>query len=213
MNGEQNNFIYLIKKNKKKYFFILLKLNFLILLLIIYGISIWNNIQLYPSENEIKLLNQFYGDVSIYDSKDILKIQNLTVKKIRHEFLNDNEILIDEIIKKEKGFCYDRSILLQKILLKNNIEIRPVYLFFNIDKENPWFNFFKKDINSHNIFEFKWKGNWYVMRTNTEMKEFISLVEYINNSNYVPKNTRYVRYLNNRNGRFIYPSIIPDFYF
>ncbi len=95
----------------------------------------------------------------------------------------------------------------------NNIKIRPVYLYFFNNKKYPrWYDIFSKKINSHNLFEFKWNGKWYVMRTNTKLEKFVSLDQYINNSDFVPSNAKYIRFLNNRNVRIITPFWIPDIY-
>jgi hypothetical protein len=50
------------------------------------------------------------------------------------------------------------------------------------------------------------------MRTNEKMKKLLEIEEYIKYGGYVPIHTKYIRYLSNRNGRFIYPNFIPDIY-
>lgn len=75
--------------------------------------------------------------------------------------------------------------------------------------------FFNPKVNSHSIFEFNWEGKWYVMRTNTLMTHFETLDEYLNNNIGVifPNNVKYLRYLSNRNSKFINPWWIPDIYY
>ena len=74
------------------------------------------------------------------------------------------------------------------------------------------FNLFDKKLLSHNIFEFKYQGKWYVMSTNKPLKKLQDIEQYISSNNSIPSNTKYIRYLNNRNSKFIYPSWIPDIY-
>lgn len=189
-------------------------LYFLIIIFFIFkSICLWNMSQLFPTNEEIILLKKFYGDISVKDSTDLIKIQNFTESNLKLAFIGDKEVKINEILNQKKGLCYDRSILLQKILLYNGFKIRPVYLFFN-EKNNKtsYFDLLSRRTLSHSVFEIYWKTKWVVMRTNHQQVNFESLEQYIQNSNIIPKETLFIRHLNNRNGRFIYPGWIPDIY-
>ena len=63
-----------------------------------------------------------------------------------------------------------------------------------------------------NIFEFYYEGKWYVMETNKKMARYLPLNKFLDKQEFFKNEVRYVRYLNNRNGSFIYPSWIPDIY-
>ena len=91
-------------------------------------------------------------------------------------------------------------------------KVRPVYLFWG-ENTTTLLDIFKVSIQSHSVFEIYFNGDWYMIRTNSKMKDLENLSQYINKSNLVPLHTRYIKYLNNRNGEFIYPKYLPDIYF
>lgn len=177
----------------------------------------YNVSELKPSIFEIKRIERKFGNIILSDKKDIFKLQNNVLKNIKHKSLNISKSLnVDYIINCSSGYCFDRSYLLQKILIYNKIPIRPVYLFYFENGEKvEFYDFFNPKVNSHSIFEFNWEGKWYVMRTNTLMTHFETLDEYLNNNIGVifPNNVKYVRYLSNRNSKFINPWWIPDIYY
>jgi hypothetical protein len=177
-------------------------------------ISEYNKNKLKISHTELSVLKKEFGSITIQTDKDLFIIQNKVINSIINQKTEINNLDIIKTIEVGKGLCYERSFILQKILVYNNIKVRPVYLFFNCNKPQTYFyDFIKKSICSHNIFEFYWNNNWYIMRTNSMMKNFETINFYLQNSTVVPSHTRYIRYLNNRNGKFIYPSIFPDVYF
>lgn len=185
----------------------------LIFFIIINLIRNWNLTKIFPSKNEIKLLENKLGNIQISKSEDLIKIQNKVLKNIKHEFCSSNNISLDTIFKYNKGFCYDRSIILQKICLYNNLEVRPVFLYFNLDGSQATFlNLLDTNLQTHNIFEVNFQGKWYVVQTNHVQDKMKTLEEYLQSGISVPKNTQYIRHLNNRNGQFIAPSFIPDIY-
>jgi hypothetical protein len=201
---------FLRKRVILKGFAVFIIVNFLLILTII---SI-NQANVKPSNVEIYFLQNKFGKLTIHNKRDLISIQNKVVKEIKHEFNGSDEIVVKDIIISKKGFCYDRSLILQKIFILNKIPIRPVYIFFNSQKKNTdVLDFFYKNIQSHNVFEFKYNNNWYVLKTNNTMEEFQTLEQYISSGSTVPSSSKFVKYLNNRNSKFIYPSYIPDIYF
>lgn len=182
-------------------------------LILLFGITIFiNRNQVYPTSYEEKELNAFFEFKEIHSSKDILFIQNKIIIEIKHEFVSSKQLSTERTLKFKKGFCYDRSLVLQKYFLMKGYKVRPVYLYWQ-ENNTQLFAFFKKNVSSHNIFELYFEGNWYVIRTNTKMNKLETLNEYLNSGSPVPTHTRYIRYLNNRNGDFLYPSYLPDIYF
>ncbi len=173
----------------------------------------FNKNQIKPNNKEITELNKEFGNLILKDSIDFIRIQNNVVNVIKHGLVSTDQINIINNLHLKRGQCFERSIILQKILILNNIKIRPVYIFFRSGKNNTRItDFFTKNLNSHSVFEFNYKGKWYLMRTNTNMSSFQTLEEYINKGGYVPLHAKYIRHLSNRNGRFIYPNFIPDIY-
>jgi hypothetical protein len=167
-----------------------------------------------PSKSEQELLNNFFGDLmNIKDSSDILKLQNFTVENIIHKQIQDenSEIIVDSILSKRAGFCYDRSLLLQKIFLSKGYVVRPIYLYLNKNNSSIT-SFFDKNLQSHSIFEILYKDEWYVVQTNTKQTKMKTLEEYLVEKKREGSDFRYIMHLSNRNGKFIYPSWIPDIY-
>ena len=173
----------------------------------------YNSSKIEPSPEEIEVLKDSFGDIKVESFDDILRISTLVISEIKHDFNPSFPIDVTKIIQDNKGFCYDRSLILQKIFIYNNIPIRPVFLYYG-DKSNEVsiLNILDSNLNSHNVFEFKFNGNWFVMPTNNKIEQLLNLEKYISKGDIVPPNTKFIRYLNNRNGKFIYPSWIPDIY-
>ncbi len=179
-----------------------------------FSIVFWNRSQIKPTKQEITLLKEQLGDINIRSEKDIFRISKLVISKISHKENLDFPLSVINTLKKKSGFCYDRSLLMQKIFIYNHIRIRPVYVYYSTNGTDvSVFSLFYKNLYSHNIFEYKLNGKWYMMKTNYILSKSITLREYLDQGTSVPKNSKYIRYLNNRSGRFIYPSFIPDIYF
>lgn len=176
-------------------------------------IIIINREEVKPNKKDIDILKKEFGDLKIVDTTGLIILQNSVINKIKHQYNGDSTIFIEKIINKKMGFCFDRSLLLQKILIYNKIRVRPVYLFYYHDKKTlKIYNFFDPKINSHNVFEFRLNGKWYLMPTSNKMKNLQTIDQYLNSGLEVPIETKFIRYLNNRNGRFIWPSWVPDLY-
>jgi hypothetical protein len=188
----------------------------IVLFLVYKIIATYNYSKLQPSEYEISLMIQKFGDISINSEEDLVRIQNKSFEfiEVKPGKVNPySEFNIDSLFLNKKGLCYDRSILLQKVMMYNKLEVTPVYLFFNPKnlKTTSIFNILDKDLNSHNIFEVVINKKRIAVETNAPIHKIQSLEEYINASG-MPKGTQYLRHLNNRNGYFISPSWIPDIY-
>jgi hypothetical protein len=184
------------------------------LLCLIHCLFIYNGLQVKPSEIETVELKKFYKSlVLIKNQDDIIALQNYTINKISHNSNGIDKIDIIQILKTNKGLCFHRSLIMQKVMLLNGIEVRPVFLYSNpFQKTTSIFDFFSTSILTHNVFEFNWNGKWYVMETNKVMKELKSFEEFLAKQNFFKSKPRYIRHLNNRNGRFIQPHWIPDVY-
>ncbi len=175
------------------------------LLICIKLISEYNLKSITPTKDEINCFKKIFPK-KILKKEDIIYIQNYVVKEIKHEYLNDTtELSTITCIKLKKGLCYDRSLLLQKYFIYNGIKIRPIYLF----KGNTRMAFFNSSVDSHNIFEILFENKWYLIRTNKMQNGLLetndALTKYFSEF-------YYVKYLNNRNGKFIAPIFLPDVY-
>jgi hypothetical protein len=197
-----------IVKRKIFYFFILF-----IPFILIVGTIKYNRYKIKPNSQEILLLKRSFGNIEINSIEDIFRINSLVIKEVEHGFNGIFPISIVKVLNDKKGLCYDRSMVLQKIFIYNNIPIRPVFLYYGQNQNDiSILNLLDKNLNSHNVFEFYYKDQWLLMPTSSIIKELIDLEDYIKKSKMVPKNTKYIRHLNNRNGSFICPNWLPDIY-
>jgi len=131
---------------------------------------------------------------------------------IRHKFVSKNNINVKECLLSRKGLCYDRSLILQKILILNGYQVRPIFVFWNTSQETSYFDLFNKNLQSHSLFEVLIGGNYYLIRTNSIQNDFIGLEDYIAKGEMVPKHSLFIRHLSNRNSAFIFPKYFPDIY-
>ncbi len=186
---------------------------FLLLTFLVFSF-LFNKYQVEPTEKEIVELKKFYKTfITIKHNKDIIVLQNYTIDNISHNSNGIDEIEIINILKTKKGLCFNRSMVMQKALIMNGIDVRPVFLFSNpFNTSTDIFDFFSSKIYTHNIFEYCWNGKWYTMETNNKMLKPLTLNQFLTKQKIFKIQPRYIRYLNNRNGRFIYPSWIPDIY-
>lgn len=172
-----------------------------------------NQKYIYPTESEIESMMDAYGNLTIKDEKSIIKIQNIVIETCKHEYNNyKKQIIVDKVLI--KGLCYDRSLILQKIMIYNGFPVRPVYLYTNGIFNCPIDLFIVKNLQSHSIFEVKINSQWFVVETNQKMKKLETLNTRLEKDNFGFKTKlNYIRYLSNRNGRFVAPSFIPDIYY
>ena len=176
-------------------------------------INEFNKAQVVPKSIEIEAFKRCFGNIEIKSENDIYRVSSLVVSQIRHEMCINYPLDVKIVAEKKMGLCYDRSLILQKIFLYNKIPIKPVFVYFKSDSSNvSIFDLLAPNLKSHSIFEFKYKGEWYVMRTNTNLIKLIKLEEYISEGKTVPRYSKYIRCLSNRNSKFIYPSFLPDIY-
>ena len=198
--------------NKKRLFYILIVF-FITFCVSFFLMMQWNRFQVNPTSLELNLLKKNFGNIDIKSEQELLNIQHKVVQVIKHEFLSDQKIVLDSVFKYKKGFCYDRSLILQKICIYNHLEIRPVFLYYNLDYSKPnFFNLLDQNLQTHNVFEVNLNGKWFMIQTNKMQDRMKTLEEYLSSGISVPQNSLYIRHLNNRNGHFIAPSFIPDIY-
>ena len=205
-------------KRRKKLIKILFVGPPLLVALFIYLLFLFNQNTVSPSDEDVVLLKSFFGSqFVIHDLEDILEAQNLALKKIPHGVRRwELDVLsLELIVDQTLGACYERSLLLQKLLLANGFKVRPIYIFFG--KSNTHLvDFFRSGIKSHGVFETKINGAWVVVETKTAMtnKTLGSLDNYRDSAGYgnVPSHAKYIRHVFSRNGVFIAPWYLPDIY-
>jgi hypothetical protein len=115
----------------------------------------------------------------------------------------------------KKDYVMIDLLFCKKYLFYNNIPIRPLYLYYG-GTTNIFLDLvLTRNLRSHSVFEFKFNDHYYVMKTNSKTLEFEKIEEYLSqeSSSFIKGKTKYIRYLSNRHGRFIYPSWILDSYY
>ena len=220
-------------KRRKKLIKILLVGPPLLVALFIYLLFLFNQNAVSPSDEDVVLLKSFFGSqFVIRDLEDILEAQNLAMKKIPHgeRRWELDALSLELIVDQTLSSCYERSFLLQKLLLANGFKVRPIYIFFG--KSNTHLiDFFRPGINSHGVFETKINGAWVVIETKTAMtnKTLSSLNNYFDSGGYaeaiveeamidkrlgggIPSHAKYIRHVFSRNSIFIAPWYLPDIY-
>lgn len=205
-------------KRRKKLIKILLVSPPLLVALLICLSFLFNQNAVSPSDEDVVLLKSFFGSqFVIRDLEDILEAQNLAMKKIPHgeRRWELDALSLELIVDQTLGACYERSLLLQKLLLANGFKVRPIYIFFGKDNTHL-IDFFRPGIKSHGVFETKINGAWVVVETKTAMtnKTLGSLDNYRGSAGYgiVPSHAKYIRHVFSRNGVFIAPWYLPDIY-
>ena len=219
-------------KRRKKLIKILLVSPPLLVALLICLSFLFNQNAVSPDDEDVVLLKSFFGSqFVIRELEDILEAQNLALKKIPHgvRIWELDALSLELIVDQTLGSCYERSFLLQKLMLANGLKIKPTFIFFGKDNTR-WIDFFRPGIESHNVFETKINGEWVVVETKTAMtnKTLSSLDNYFDSGGYaeaiaaeaminkslgiVPSHAKYIRHVFSRNSIFIAPWYLPDIY-
>ena len=219
-------------KRRKKLIKILLVSPPLLVTLFIFLSFQFNHNAISPDDEDVVLLKSFFGSqFVIRELEDIIEAQNLALKKIPHgqRIWELDALSLELIVDQTLGVCYERSFLLQKLLLANGLKVRPTYIFFGKDNTH-WIDFFRPGIESHNVFETKINGEWVVVETKIAMtnKTLSSLDNYFDSGGYaeaivadaminkgmgtVPSHAKYIRHVFSRNSVFIAPWYLPDIY-
>lgn len=188
----------------------------IILFVIFQLISQYNLFQLSPTKSELKTIKYHFGDISINDEEDIIRIQNKSFELMKFDgqgLSHHQEIRVDSLFKWKRALCFHRSLLLQKIFLYNHIDVIPVFLFYNkkVPSKTSFFDILDRDLQSHNVFLAQFKGKSYLIKVNQPMSKMITLDQYMKET-LLPKGTKYLKHLNNRHGIYLYPSWLPDIY-
>lgn len=89
-------------------------------------------------------------------------LSNITGEQIPHVYFGN----VSYYYKKRQGICYDRAVLIEKILSTYNFKFRHVYIFFGKETQKPAVtDFFKNYIISHAALEVKTKKGWIAIGT------------------------------------------------
>jgi hypothetical protein len=88
-------------------------------------------------------------------------LTDITGEQIPHVYFGN----VRWYYEKRQGICYDRAVLMEKILLLYHFPFRHVYIYFGEEKTPELTDFFKQHITSHAALEVKTKKGWMAIGT------------------------------------------------
>ncbi len=135
----------------------------------------------YTTKEDEIYLKAFLKDWKISDTVDsvhsdfekeiefISKIQDSVISQIRHILISyDTSGTIQYYYEKRKGFCYDRALLMEKILDLYKFRFRHAFVYYHRDSTAvSGMDFFSKGIASHALLEVKTKKGWMALGSNS----------------------------------------------
>jgi hypothetical protein len=225
---------------KRRGFFILLGL-FLICYLLLAGFSSYPTV----TERDRFYLSAFYKKWGIEPNADSIHLDlNNELRFIRsiqgfvfsslignnYPIPKDSVGSVEYYYKKGQGACYDRAILMEKILAEEGFKTRHIYAYFRRDSSTTHtLDLVKKRLFSHALLEVKTKNGWLVVDTGKQwmgldeagsimsMEEARAQLKKTNRSSAkefgllsqltsIPGNLKFVYGLYSRNGHFLKPS-------
>ncbi|MFL5789608.1 MAG: hypothetical protein ACJ748_16225 [Flavisolibacter sp.] len=123
------------------------------------------------------------------------KVQDSIVGNILHKEVDHNMFgNIKFYYNGRKGFCYDRSVMMEKIFSEYGFNFRHVFVYYNLDskKNTTMADFYKSGTASHALTEIETKKGWMAMGSNcnwigiTKNNELLTT----NTLNYYVKNNK-----------------------
>ena len=138
-----------------------------------------------PSAEDIRYINAFLKEWGINTTpanvhasfekeiEFIRSVQDSVVSRIKHQEIEQNQYgNVRFYYQNRYGFCYDRVILMEKIFLYFNFNIRHVFVYYSEDtgtpEETTLSHFFKKGTGSHALTEVKTSKGWMVIGSNAD---------------------------------------------
>lgn len=89
-------------------------------------------------------------------------LSHITGEQIPHVYFGN----VCYYYRNRQGICYDRAILIEKILLFFHFPFRHVYIYFGENQQPGVTDFFKKEVKSHAGIEVKTQKGWMAIGTN-----------------------------------------------
>ena len=108
----------------------------------------------------------FNSEYSFIDQLEHCVINEICHQEISHSLFGN----IKYYFENKKGFCYDRTALIEKMFLYYNFKFRHIFIYYPRNKEkNPgFFDFFRKSTESHAVVEVQTKKGWVLMDSNAD---------------------------------------------
>ena len=99
----------------------------------------------------------------------ISTVHDSIIAEIKHEEIAHSSFGdVSYYYNNRKGFCYDRSVLMEKMLSYYQFPFRHIYVYFGKGEQKPGiFAFFKKGLPSHALTEVKTSRGWMLVGSNS----------------------------------------------
>lgn len=153
-----------------------------------------------------------------------LKLGSITLF-VRHVIINLKEGYLDstnirsqikfnKLSSFKKGSCFNRSILIQKKLILDNLDFYPILLIYSFQRKVTYFDLLSRGIATHQLIKLKINGKSFILDPGELgiRNQYLNIEDFKTNSPFKGADMIFIPYLNNRNGAFIYPKFIPDLY-
>lgn len=150
-----------------------------LMLIVLFAILFFNSESIELSQNDKVYLRRFLSDWQIqarpenvhrdfeseYHFISIIQdkvLANLTGEQIPHAFFGN----VRYYYQNRQGICYDRAVLIEKILLLYHFPFRHAYLYFGKNRTPSMTDFFKTQLKSHAALEVNTEKGWMAVGTN-----------------------------------------------
>jgi hypothetical protein len=118
-----------------------------------------NEWQLHTSPSKVH--KNFQTELQLISRIQDCVLSDITGEQIPHAYFGN----VRWYFENRQGICYDRAVLLEKLLLLYGFPFRHVYIYFGERKPPEFKDFFKKHITSHAALEVKTKKGWMAVGT------------------------------------------------
>jgi hypothetical protein len=149
-----------------------------LLLVVCFTILLSNSRSIHLSQQDRVYLQRFLNDWHIKETQEQVHksfdnelnfisiiqdsvLANITGEQIPHAYFGN----VAYYYQKRQGICYDRAVLLEKMLMLYNFQFRHVYMYFGKQKKPAKTDFFKQNVTSHAALEVKTKKGWMAIGT------------------------------------------------
>jgi len=113
-----------------------------------------NDWHINKTPNEVH--KNFESEVNFISVVQDSVIASITGEQIPHAYFGN----IAFYYHNRQGICYDRAVLLEKIMLLYHFRFRHVYMYFGKEKSSGRSDFFNRYLKSHAALEVKTKKGW-----------------------------------------------------
>tara|TARA_A100001015_G_C15025130_1_gene730066 strand:- start:2339 stop:3037 length:699 start_codon:yes stop_codon:yes gene_type:complete len=154
---------------------------FITLFLFLFSIYKLSNVDVSIQEKEKEYLKKLHDGSFLNNSDSMFLDQIFTIKEIQSKVIDiikhekpipkNSERNIKTIFEMKGGECYDRSLVIEKLLRNTGFKVRHVFILLSSEK-SKLHNLLTKGVSSHAVTEVLTSKGWLVVDSN---KKWISL--------------------------------------